>query len=100
MIGFELTQEQKDLRDMVHEFARDVMRPAAPEYDEKEETPWPIMQQAHELGLDTYAYPEEFGGGGVTDMVTQMIVTEELSWGCAGIAVARNATSLWGTAIQ
>ena len=55
MIGFDLTQEQKDLRDLVHEFARDVIRPAAPEYDEKEETPWPIMQQAHELGLDTYA---------------------------------------------
>ena len=50
MIGFDLTQEQKDLRDMVHEFSRDVIRPAAAEYDEKEETPWPIMQQAHELG--------------------------------------------------
>jgi len=92
--------EQQDLRDSVHEFARDVIRPAAPEYDEKEETPWPIMKQAHELGLDTYSYGEEYGGGGVTDMVTQMIVTEELSWGCAGIAVAINATGLCATAIQ
>src|SRR5918911_1020184 len=100
MIGFELTQEQQDLRDMVHEFARDVIRPAAPEYDESEETPWPIMQQAHELGIDTYAYPEEYGGGGVTDMVTQMVVTEELTWGCAGIAIAINASSLCATAIQ
>jgi acyl-CoA dehydrogenase len=58
------------------------------------------MQQAHELGLDTYAYPEEFGGGGVSDMVTQMIVTEELTWGCAGIAIAISATSLCATAIQ
>jgi alkylation response protein AidB-like acyl-CoA dehydrogenase len=100
MIGFDLTQEQEDLRDSVHEFARDVIRPAAPEYDEKEETPWPIMKQAHELGLDTYLFAEEYGGGGVTDMVTQMIVTEELSWGCAGIAVAINATGLCATAIQ
>jgi acyl-CoA dehydrogenase len=100
MIGFDITQEQKDLRDLVHEFAVDVIRPAAPEYDEKEETPWPVMQQAHELGLDTYAYPEEFGGGGVSDMVTQMIVTEELTWGCAGIAIAISATSLCATAIQ
>ncbi len=100
MIGFDLTQEQQDLRDSVHEFARDVIRPAAPEYDEKEETPWPIMKQAHELGLDTYSFGEEYGGGGVTDMVTQMIVTEELSWGCAGIAVAINATGLCATAIQ
>ena len=71
MIGFDLTQEQKDLRDSVHEFARDVIRPAAPEYDEKEETPWPIMKQAHALGLDTYLFAEEYGGGGVTDMVTR-----------------------------
>ena len=100
MIGFELTEEQKDLRDTVHEFARDVIRPAAAEYDEQEETPWPIMRQAHSLGLDTYAYSEEYGGGGVTDPVTQMIVTEEMAWGCAGIATAINATSLCATAIQ
>ncbi len=100
MIGFELTEEQKDLRDTVHEFARDVIRPAAAEYDETEETPWPIMKQAHALGLDTYAYSEDYGGGGVTDPVTQMIVTEEMAWGCAGIATAINATSLCATAIQ
>jgi acyl-CoA dehydrogenase len=100
MIGFDLTQEQEDLRDLVHEFAREVIRPAAPEYDENEETPWPVMQQAHELGLDTFGYPEEFGGGGVTDMVTQMIVMEELTWGCAGIGGAISATSLVATAVH
>lgn len=100
MIGFELTEEQKDLRNLVHEFARDVIRPAAPDYDEREETPWPIMQQAHALGIDTYAYSEDYGGGGVTDPVTQVIVTEELAWGCAGIATAINATSLCATALQ
>src|SRR5258708_26510225 len=100
MIGFDLSQEQTDLRDLVHEFARDVIRPAAPEWDEKEESPWPIMKQAHELGLDTYSYPEEYGGGGVSDMVTQMIVTEELTWGCAGIAIAISATGLCATAMQ
>ena len=100
MIDFELTQEQKDLRDLVHEFARDVVRPAAPQYDESEETPWPIMQHAHALGLDTYAYPEEYGGGGVSDLLTQMVVTEELTWGCAGIAIAISATSLCATAID
>ena len=100
MIGFELSEEQRDLQATVHEFARDVIRPAAAEYDEKEETPWPIMEHAHSLGLDTYAYAEDFGGGGVTDPVTQMIVTEELAWGCAGIATAINATSLCATAIE
>jgi butyryl-CoA dehydrogenase len=100
MIGFDLTQEQADLRGLVHEFSRDVIRPAAPDYDENEETPWPLMLKAHDLGLDTYCYPKEFGGGGVTDMMTQMIVMEELTWGCAGIGVAISATSLVATAVQ
>lgn len=99
MISFELTQEQRDLQGMMHEFARDVIRPAAPEFDEKEETPWGIMRQARSLGIDTYSYPEEFGGGGVSDPVTQMIVSEELNWGCAGIATSIEATKLCATAI-
>src|SRR5258708_30624636 len=86
MIGFDLSQEQTDLRDLVHEFARDVIRPAAPEWDEKEETPWPIMKQAHELGLDTYAYPEEYGGGGGGDMGTPKIGTPRMTSGWAGTA--------------
>jgi acyl-CoA dehydrogenase len=100
MIGFELSQEQQDLKATVHEFADQVIRPAAPTFDESEETPWDIMRQAHQLGLDTYQYPEEYGGGGVTDPVTHMIVTEEMGWGCAGIGTAINATSLCATAIQ
>lgn len=100
MIGFDLTQDQKDLRAAAHEFAAEVMRPAAPEFDDKEETPWDIIRQAHELGLDTYAYAEEYGGGGVTDMVTQMIVTEEMAWGCAGISTAIGATGLCVAALQ
>ena len=46
-----LTQDQKDIRDWVHGFAADVMRPAAHEWDEREETPWPIIQEAAKIGL-------------------------------------------------
>src|SRR5689334_8124445 len=46
-----LTQDQKDIRDWVHGFAADVMRPAAHEWDEKEKTPWPIIQEAAKIGL-------------------------------------------------
>src|ERR1700704_5323559 len=42
--SLELTQDQKDIRDWVHGFAADVVRPAAHEWDEKEQTPWPIIQ--------------------------------------------------------
>ncbi len=100
MISFSLTEEQKMLQGLAREFARDVIRPAAAHYDETEEMPWEIMKQAHELGLDTYSYPEEYGGGGITDKLTAMLVTEELAWGCAGIATAINATHLCATAIE
>src|SRR5881296_3582021 len=49
--SLELTQDQKDIRDWVHGFAADVVRPAAHEWDEKEETPWPIIQEAAKIGL-------------------------------------------------
>src|ERR1039458_2394778 len=44
--SLELTQDQKDIREWVHGFAADVIRPAAHEWDEREETPWPIIQEA------------------------------------------------------
>ena len=53
-----LTQDQKDLRDWVHGFAKGVVRPAAHEWDEREETPWPIIQEAAKIGLTaTRAWP-------------------------------------------
>jgi alkylation response protein AidB-like acyl-CoA dehydrogenase len=42
----ELNDEQKEVRDWLHGFAADVIRPAAAEWDEREETPWPIIQEA------------------------------------------------------
>ena len=60
MTGFslELTEDQIELRDWIHGFAVDVIRPAAAEWDEREETPWPILQEAAKAGLyslDFYA---------------------------------------------
>ena len=49
--SLELSQDQKDIRDWVHGFAADVVRPAAHEWDEREETPWPIIQEAAKIGL-------------------------------------------------
>jgi len=48
--SLELTQDQKDIRDWVHGFAADVVRPAAHEWDEKEQTPWPIIEEAAKIG--------------------------------------------------
>lgn len=94
MIGFDLTEEQLRMKEMAHEFAEKEMRPVAPEYDEKEEFPWPVLVKAADLGLLTYALPEEYGGAGVTSHVTDCIVQEELFWGCAGIATSMGAIML------
>src|SRR5947207_1663907 len=49
--NLELSQDQRDIRDWVHGFSEAVVRPAAHEWDEREETPWPIIQEAAKIGL-------------------------------------------------
>jgi acyl-CoA dehydrogenase len=92
-----LTQDQKDIRDWVHGFAEGVMRPAAHEWDEREETPWPIIGEAAKIGLyglDALAqfYADPTG-------LLLPIVNEELFWGDAGIGMAIMGTSLAVAAI-
>lgn len=88
----ELNEEQKEVRDWLHGFAADVIRPAAAEWDEREETPWPVIQEAAKVGiysLDFYAqqYFDPTGLGIPTAM-------EELFWGDAGIALSIVGTGL------
>lgn len=98
-IGFELTDEQKQFQELAHLFAENEIRPVAPQYDETEEFPWDLMKKAHDLGLMTYMFPEAYGGVGITSAVTQCLVTEELAWGCAGVATALGGTGLCATPI-
>jgi len=94
MIDFSLTEEQKRLKEWAHEFAEKEIRPVAALYDEKEEVPWDVLKKAADIGLMSYGVPEEYGGGGVEDPVTHLLVTEELFWGCAGIATTIGASEL------
>jgi acyl-CoA dehydrogenase len=84
--SLELTQDQKDVRDWVHGFARDVVRPAASEWDEREETPWPIIQEAAKIGLYGYEGLAQFFAD--PSGLSLPIVNEELFWGDAGIGMA------------
>ncbi len=84
---------------MAHEFAENEMRPVAAHYDEVEEMAWPVLEKAHKLGLMTYAFPEQYGGAGATSALTSSVVSEELAWGCAGIATAMGGTGLCATPI-
>ncbi|HTZ65739.1 MAG TPA: acyl-CoA dehydrogenase family protein [Solirubrobacteraceae bacterium] len=92
-----LTQDQKDIRDWVHGFAADVMRPAGHEWDEKESTPWPIIQEAAKIGLYGYEALAQFFAD--PSGLTLPIVNEELFWGDAGIGMSIMGTSLAVAAI-
>jgi acyl-CoA dehydrogenase len=87
-----LTQDQKDIRDWVHGFAADVVRPAGHEWDEKEQTPWPIIQEAAKIGLYGFEGLAQFFADPTG--LTLPMVNEELFWGDAGIAMAIMGTGL------
>jgi alkylation response protein AidB-like acyl-CoA dehydrogenase len=91
LIGFALTGEQRRLQRAAHEFAERELRPIAHEWDEREEYPPDLLAKAAQAGLTSYAIPTEYGGGG-TDAVTSALISEELSWGCAGLASTMQAT--------
>jgi acyl-CoA dehydrogenase len=95
--SLELTQDQKDIRDWVHGFAADVVRPAAAEWDEREETPWPVIAEAAKIGLYGYEGLAQFWFD--QSGLTLPIVNEELFWGDAGIGLSIMGTSLAVAAI-
>jgi acyl-CoA dehydrogenase len=84
--SLDLNEDQLQLQKWVHDFAETVIRPAAHEWDEREETPWPIIEEAAKIGL----YSFEFVANAFSDPtgLTMCLVNEEMSWGDAGIALA------------
>jgi acyl-CoA dehydrogenase len=86
-ISFALTEEQQALRDLTREFAEKEIRPRAAEYDEQSTHPADVIAKAHEVGLMNVHIPEEYGGLGLPSF-DGMLIGEELSWGCAGMAVS------------
>ncbi|MFL5849586.1 MAG: acyl-CoA dehydrogenase family protein [Solirubrobacteraceae bacterium] len=90
--SLELNQDQKDIRDWVHGFAEGTVRPAAHEWDEREETPWPIIAEAAKIGLYGYEGLAQFWADPTG--LTLPIVNEELFWGDGGIGMAIMGTTL------
>ncbi|MEO8091277.1 MAG: acyl-CoA dehydrogenase family protein [bacterium] len=93
----ELSQDQKDIRDWVHGFAEGVVRPAAAEWDEREETPWPVIQEAAKIGLYGFEALAQFWAD--PSGLTLPIANEELFWGDAGIGMSIMGSSLAVAAI-
>ncbi|MEU3877495.1 MULTISPECIES: acyl-CoA dehydrogenase family protein [Streptomyces] len=93
----ELNDDQEAVRDWIHGFAADVMRPAAAEWDEREEFPWPVVREAARIGLYSLDfYARQFfdpTGLGIP------LAMEELFWGDAGLGLAISGTALAAVAV-
>lgn len=92
-VTFELSDEQKEYKDLARKFCREEIVPKAPHYDQTGEYPWDIIKKAHSLGLINMHIPKDQGGLdlGIFDTC---LVTEELAYGCTGIQTAIEANSL------
>jgi acyl-CoA dehydrogenase len=81
-----LTDEQRQIVELCQDFATKEIRPRGREVDEADVvTPVDIFKKAAQVGITDFMIPEEFGGGGMTDVFTQCLVQEELCWGDPGI---------------
>jgi alkylation response protein AidB-like acyl-CoA dehydrogenase len=95
--GLDLAPETSEMRSWLHDFARDVIRPAAAEWDEREETPWPILEEAAKIGL----YSLDFFAQQALDPngLGLVVAFEELFWGDAGIGLSLVGTGLAAAAL-
>jgi alkylation response protein AidB-like acyl-CoA dehydrogenase len=92
-----LTDDVRQTRDWLHEFAADVIRPAAAEWDEREETPWPVIEQAAKIGLYSLDF---FASQWMDPSGLGLVVSfEELFWGDAGIGLSLVGTGLAAVSI-
>ena len=92
-----LNDEQSEIRDWAHTFAAEVIRPAAAEWDEREETPWPVIQEAAKIGL--YGLDANVNLFVDPSGLLMPLVHEELFWGDAGIGMSLKGTGLASSAI-
>jgi acyl-CoA dehydrogenase len=98
VVDFTLTDEQKNLRDLAHDFAEKEIRPVAWEYDKEGTWPQDVIEKAHEVGLMNTHVPEEYGGAGL-DYFDGCLIEEELAWGCSGIQTSLGANGLAGAPV-
>jgi acyl-CoA dehydrogenase len=97
-VDFQLSAEQRMIRDLAHTFADREIRPVAAEYDRAERFPRPLFERAQELGLLNLTMPEAYGGAGLGGL-EQCIVVEQLAWGCVGITAAITINGLVADAL-
>ncbi|HLU43551.1 MAG TPA: acyl-CoA dehydrogenase family protein [Natronosporangium sp.] len=96
-----LTSEQQEIVNLAREFAEREIRPRAAEVDEADvESPLDLWKAAAQIGLTHFMLPEEYGGGGVTDLLTQVLVQEELCYGDISIGNFLTSNGFFAGPIQ
>ncbi len=93
MISFQLSDEQRMIRDMARDFAQKEILPVAEEYDQSHEFPWPVIRKAQEVEIMNLNVPDEYGGPDL-GVLEECIVNEELAYACSGILTALMLNSL------
>src|SRR5437763_9127781 len=96
-MNFDLSEEQRAVRDLCREFAREVVAPAADELDREHRFPYDIVRQMGELGVFGLPFPEEWGGAGA-DFLSYCLAVEEISRGDAGVGITLEAAVSLGAA--
>jgi short-chain 2-methylacyl-CoA dehydrogenase len=91
-MNLDLTDEQRQMRDLVREFARNEVEPGAAERDQQELFPLEIVKKMGELGLFGLPIPQDFGGLGA-DALTWALVMEELGRADSSVAVTLSVAS-------
>ena len=96
--SMQLNDDQLQIKDWIHQFAVDQIRPHAQEWDDREEFPWPVVQEASKIGL----YGFEFLMNAMTDTtgLTMPVAIEEIFWGDAGIGMAIMGSGLAAAGIS
>ena len=94
MLDYGLTEEQQAIRELARTIAEEQIRPVAAEYDVTGEFPWPVVKKMAEVDLFATLVPEEYGGLGGTMTMNMVLVTEEISRACGGIALSYAGTAL------
>jgi acyl-CoA dehydrogenase len=93
MLGFDLTEEQSELKALARKFSEHEIIPRAREYDEKEIFPRDICAKAFDAGLMNFGVPKDLGGAGLGILDT-CLIQEELNYGCSGISNSVSANDL------
>lgn len=93
MVDFTLTDDQRKVRELAHDFAEQEIRPVAWDYDENRTWPEDVIGKAWKIGLLNALLPEEFGGPGL-DFFAGCLIGEEMGWGCSGIGTSLMSNGL------